>query len=355
MMVQIFDLQTGNTHMDFSQYELPDNLLNRRVFAQSCIAKALVDKNDPSSDWHSIYKATYPESFYRIEKANVSNVDQDDVVGSEPELAVMDIVVKKSAAGDMLPFSWRLDFRQPHSAAPLGVGSAWRGESRPFPVTRSSITEDALIRTSLGGIMVWTERALRHRNAPMMFQRALEESCARDIDFAMFNRDSGVEGETPAALNNDVETIPADSDPLKAFRDLFQNFNGNLDSTVLVMSAERAARLAMRDESSFADLGVRGGTIAQIPVAITQNAETDSTGDSVTMVDASRVCIAFDSLQVRQSGEATVEMQDDFDSNAGTELVPLWQNDAVGLLVEQFINWKLLDKSCCRVLTGADW
>jgi len=341
---------------------MSDALLNRTIFAQTAIAKALAPDNICEGDWVDVYKERWPESYHRLERSravrkDVSNIDTEDLgTATEPEVAVQEIVIKTSAAGELLLMAWRVNFRENFSGAPAGLSVGWRSEFNPFPVTRSTLNPEHLDRTGLGGISVWTRPSLLTVNAPRRFQRALEESCSRDIDFAMFDPgNDGVAGETPASINHDVEKIPADANPLTAFKDLFQNFNGNLDTTVVVMSAERAARLNMRDETAFADLGVRGGTLAGMPVAISQNQATDSTGDYVTLVDASRIAIAYDGLEVSRSTETSIEMRDDYDSAAGTEWISIWQADAVALKVMQNINWKLLDTSCCRVLTGADW
>ena len=69
----------------------------------------------------------------------------------------------------------------------------------------------------------------------------------------------------------------------------------------------------------------------------------------IMVVPASR-CAVFDGgLQLRPSGEASVEMSDTPDGNG--ELVSLWQTGAVGLLVER--SWHLAGKPACVLVEGS--
>ena len=72
-------------------------------------------------------------------------------------------------------------------------------------------------------------------------------------------------------------------------------------------------------------------------------------------MDASRVAIALGAVEISKSKEASIMMIDEFDSNGTEELVGLFQADAQALKIVISANWKLMDASGCRVMTGADW
>lgn len=329
----------------------PQALSDRATFAKTSICRALAG---PDGILEDVARHRFPGELSRI-KADISAVGADDVNATTAASAeVQNLVVKKSALGAMLNDIWRVNFSEAFNAAAVGLGTAWRSESNPIPVSRGTLAKSSLPRRTIAGLVVYSNEALEAANAAEHFQRVLEESCARDIDAAFLTTAGGV-SDTPAGVFAGCTELVATASPLDDFKNLLQNFNGNLRSTHIVMSSERAARLAMQDSTSFQDVGATGGRIAGLNVVTSQNMPTDSAGDIVGLIDASRIVAAWNGVIVERSNDADIEMIDDFDSNAGLEFVNLFQTSGVAMKVMQQVNWKLLDPSCARVLTGADW
>jgi len=94
---------------------MSDALLNRTIFAQTAIAKALAPDNICEGDWVDVYKERWPESYHRLERSravrkDVSNIDTEDLgTATEPEVAVQESVIKTSAAGELLLMAWRVN------------------------------------------------------------------------------------------------------------------------------------------------------------------------------------------------------------------------------------------------------
>ena len=259
-------------------------------------------------------------------------------------------VVARIAASTM-----RVGFNQPVNS-PFSASAAWVPELHAIPVCSQSLVNHSLPSRKIGAVTVLTMESLEQENAEFALLEALSEACTEVMD-AQFLDPDAVSSEAPRPITADAETLVAGSDPAASFRELLQNFR-NLSTSYLLMHPETAAHLSLTTVNGahvFPDVGVLGGTICGLPVICSQSAPLDSTGSTITLLDASRVLLAMGGVSISRTESASIELQDDIDSDGMGQAVSLFQSNAVAAKSLLFANWKLLDPDACRILVGANW
>ena len=117
-----------------------------------------------------------------------------------------------------------------------------------------------------------------------------------------------------------------------------------------------ASLRGVNDYAYFPTLTAEGGTIYGMRVVTTTQIPITGTAParvaSIIFIHQPSVLLASDpSIRVDVSREAAVEMSSDPEVDAGS-LISLWQNNMVGLLLEQFITWARARDAGVQVLTG---
>lgn len=143
-------------------------------------------------------------------------------------------------------------------------------------------------------------------------------------------------------VDSNTVTIPASGD---AVADLKAGIAaaGGAAAYVVAASSGVAAALALSVENR-GGMGVRGGAFtSDVHVVATDEV------DGLMVVPCRDVAIFDNKLELRPSGEASVEMSDS-PTGDGT-LVSLWQTGAVGLLVER--SWHLAGKPTVVLVEGS--
>ncbi|HAN27681.1 MAG TPA: phage major capsid protein [Haliea salexigens] len=264
-------------------------------------------------------------------------------------------LVKQSVVAKIAPSTMRVEFNQPVNS-PFSASAAWVPELHSIPVYSESLVNHSLPSRKVGAITVLTLEALEQANAEFALMAALSTACTEGMDTQFLNPDA-VSSEAPPPITADAETIIAGSDPAASFRELLQNFR-NLATSYLIMHPETAAHLSLITVNGahvFPDIGVLGGTICGLPVICSQSAPLDSTGSTITLLDASRVLLAMGGVSISRTESASIELQDEIDSDGMGQAVSLFQSNAVAAKSLLFANWKLLDPDACRILVGANW
>jgi Phage capsid family. len=123
--------------------------------------------------------------------------------------------------------------------------------------------------------------------------------------------------------------------------------NQRVSDLVILMSETVALNLSSKRTSLgarlFPDINVTGGNYNGIPIITSQ-----SVGARVILLNPTQILLAEDpTVNIDISEEASVVMTTTpASSPAATSLVSFWQNNLIGLRVDQFITWK-------RALTAA--
>lgn len=320
--------------------------------ARALITTLLIDSHhereaDMERRWHWDRQRT---------KAAVGAFSSGDVNNSTSTSAeFMAHLVKQSVVARIAASTMRVGFNQPVNS-PFSASAAWVPEMHAIPVYSQSLVNHSLPRRKVGAVTVLTMEALEQENAEFALLTALSTACTEAMD-AQFLDPDAVSSEAPRPITADAEIIVAGSDPAASFRELFQNFP-NLAGSVLVMHPEPAANLGLVTVGGahvFPDIGVLGGTICGLPVICSQSAPLDSTGSTITLLDASRVLLAMGGVSITRTESADIELQDDIDSDGMGQAVSLFQSNAVAAKSLLFANWKLLDPDACRIMVGANW
>jgi hypothetical protein len=98
-------------------------------------------------------------------------------------------------------------------------------------------------------------------------------------------------------------------------------------------------------------LGLKGGSIYGIPVIVSQ-----TVGDRLIALDASQILVADEGgIEVDISNNALVQMDSapTDAQTAATVLISLFQMNLVGLKITRFINWKRVQTTAVRYISGA--
>jgi hypothetical protein len=120
----------------------------------------------------------------------------------------------------------------------------------------------------------------------------------------------------------------------------------------LIMSGFSGAQLT---SEKFPNVGFAGGEISGIPVVTSPFVPSGL----VVLLDAASVAVAEGDSSVKVSRDASIEMSNTPTGAAltatGSTMVSLRQTNAVGLLAERSINWRLMRADAAVYIEGAAW
>ncbi len=111
-----------------------------------------------------------------------------------------------------------------------------------------------------------------------------------------------------------------------------------------VTDPETAARIALARDAGggylFPDAGPRGGSLLGLPSSCPASSPRTSSGGILALIDGAGIAYGAEGVRTMVSDEATLEMRDDPSSPA--EQVSLFQTNAVAVLSEVGVNWKVV-------------
>jgi hypothetical protein len=237
----------------------------------------------------------------------------------------------------------RVPFNLPLLVQEAGPQVEWRDEGAAYgsgPI--KMVRQPALERYDIGGLAVLTLETLRLKNIDVetwirdQLVRALAEKIDRDfIDPANL----GTPGVKPPSITSDV-TITAGDSPNEGIFEGVEGYAGDILRSVLVMNPWRAAR---NHNANRAGLGLRGGDFAGLKVVTT----TGCPEEIAVLLDPDSIGYATDGAEIRISTQASLEMETapsmtSAPSVSGQATVSLFQSNAAGLIVSQFVSWRVL-------------
>lgn len=149
---------------------------------------------------------------------------------------------------------------------------------------------------------------------------------------------AGVADASPASLTFGATEVTATGEPRADIQALIAQYisEGNeLANAVFALSSANASAFALLDSDVFRDMTIRGGTIAGIPAVAGAGA-----GDVIALINRSVAVVADDGVgEIVTSQEGSLEMTDTSVSPQASNLVSLWQTNAVALRFDKVINW----------------
>lgn len=244
----------------------------------------------------------------------------------------------------------------------------WVGQSKPIPVSKSSVLGSSLESRKIGAIVCATMQSLESRSARV--ERTIEADFRRALALALDEAfldpaNAGVAGVMPAAITYGVGSIASVGDPTADLAALVGAFQGDLQRAVFATDPTTAAQIALwRDTAGgafFPDCGPAGGSLLGLPLLTSRGSPRDSSGGSIALIDGGGIAAALEGMDVRQSREATLEMSDtptgqaDTPDAATAELVSLFQTETMAFRVTMHANWERQLTGCVAVVTGCSY
>lgn len=242
------------------------------------------------------------------------------------------------------------------------------GEGAPKPVTKPTYGSATLRFEKAAGIIVITEELARFSqpSAETLVRDELLKGLTAFFDGVFVGADAAVSNVSPAGIRNGISATAATGTTANYFRSnmntIIQNMitnNYNPSELAIIMSSGMAMSLASMinslGQSEFPTINATGGNYLGIPIIDSQAA-----GTNIILLHPDSILLAEDpAIRIDVSREASVEMDT---APAGGETSPIttistlksfWQNNLVGLRVEQFRTWKVARATAVEYISGA--
>lgn len=255
-------------------------------------------------------------------------------------------------------------------AIPIETASgtaSWVGEGAAKPVSKLTLSSVTLRWAKAAAIVVITKELAKFSrpDAELVVRNSMVKTLVRFLDTTFVSANAEVTNVSPAGILNGISSTATSGTTAAAFRTdmttLLKKLTANnvpLSSVVLIMSSSQAVALSLM----VTDLGVglfpnitrEGGTILGFPVIV-----SEAVGTKIIAINADEILLAEDpGVMVDVSDTASVEMDTEpiqGETSPVTNMVALksfWQNNLIGVRVEQFITFKAARASAVEYLTG---
>ena len=247
-----------------------------------------------------------------------------------------------------------------------GAVAHFVGEGKAAPLAHMSFAARTLEPRKIAALIVISDELLESSDpaAESLIRQDLIRATIEAYDTAFIDpANAGVAGEMPASVTNGAVEVASTVDPVTDLAALIGAFDGDLQNAYLIMHPQTATEVALwRDtDSSFAfpDLGPRGGSVLGIPVLCSRSVPRDSSGSTISLIDASGIALGEGSSQLKTSHAAAIEMTDtpagDSVTPTGSQYVSLFQANALALLQLTEVNWQAVRAGSVASLTGVDY
>lgn len=271
---------------------------------------------------------------------------------------------------DGVPALRAVSFYSPLVTQTGGGAGYWVGEGKAKPLTSFNFTRTHLAPLKVANICVLTQENIRYSDpkSDTIVRDELAKALIDRLDTDFINpAKTAVSGVSPASITNGAATIAsaAGTDAASVILDIrsvlakFTSANNPPSTGVWVMSSNHAAALAMMinplGQPSFPSMSVVGGTLAGMPVIV-----SDHAGAIVVLINAQDVYLGDDGgVSVDASEEASIEMSDapteDSGAPTASTAVSMFQTNSVAIRAERVINWMRRRSQSVAYLTGVDW
>lgn len=274
-----------------------------------------------------------------------------------------------------IPSLRTVPFRTPLIGQTSGGAGYWVGEGQGKPLTKFDFSRTTLDPLKVANIAVITEELLRSSSpsADTIIRDQLVAALRERLDIDFIDpAKTAVPGVSPASILQGVSGIPsaggsADDirEDLQAVFGAFIAANNAPTNGVWLMPSTVALALSLMvnplGQPEFPGITMNGGTLAGLPVIVSEYIPTESDGALVALINASDIYLGDEGgFAVDMSREASLQMDSEPTQNSigtptATSLVSLWQTNSVGFRAEREINWKRRRDSAVAYLTGVTW
>lgn len=233
-----------------------------------------------------------------------------------------------------------------------GFEAAWIGEGKPVPVGSASYTDGSLPPRKVAALTVVSRELMLSADpaAEAAIEADLLAALATAIDATFIDpTNAGTAGVKPASVTYGAASEAGTGDGAADLRNLIAGFTGDLERAVLVAHPQTFAVLS--DPFLFPLLGVRGGSALGVPAYPSKAA-----GSSLVLIDPDGIAVGQAAAEIKTTRQGTLQMVDqptvDSVTPTPTNLVSVWQTNAVAVMAIQSINWAVARSGAVKVLTG---
>lgn len=344
------------------------------AFARLARVKALAFTGQVNGlrDEASVAKAVYPNDdrlIASITKAGVSAAStlSDTWAGNlinEGGAAFADFVEylrPRTLLGQIGSRLRRLPFDTPVLVQATAGGAKWTKEGVAKPLTQWTYTRTKLEPLKVAAIAVATKEMLLRASAAAdaLLRDELARAVGATIDTTFIDPAAtavtdtspagALNGVAATTLNSSTVTLDTIRSDIATLAQALVTGNQSLANAFWVIPETVAVSLSLAvnevGAQAFPGMTPTGGTIAGLPVFVTNYAGTDSTGSVVALIKGDEIFFGDDGgVQVSMSDQASLVMDDGPTSNStsptAAQVVSMWQTNSVAFLVERFINWQ---------------
>lgn len=230
-----------------------------------------------------------------------------------------------------------------------GTVGSWVGEAVKKPVGALAFDTVELRFCKVAKIVVISDELARFStpSAEALVRADLAAGITEAIDVAFIDpANSGNTNVKPASITNSAANSGASGTSAADFRadlktamDELISANIPLDGLAIVTTPTLAVSLSLMlnplGQQEFPGLTANGGTLMGMPVYTSQSVPSDT----FVLCKPSEIFLADDGgVSVDISREATIVM-DDGEGTPSTTAINLWEQNAVGIRAERYINW----------------
>jgi len=244
-----------------------------------------------------------------------------------------------------------------------GTEGSWVGEGSVKPISKLHFDQPIELKIlKCSSIVAMSDELVRLSTPSVetLVRTDLAEGLAVAIDKAFIDHtNGGTPTVKPASVLNGAANDSASgttandliADATKAFQQFTDN-NLPLSGLVFVMQESQALALSLMlnalGQPQFPTISAAGGTLFGYPVITSQSVPTGI----IALIKPSEIYLADDGgATIDMSNQATLLM-DDGASPAGTTNLNLWQQNALALRAERFINFKLRRSEAAYYISG---
>lgn len=264
-----------------------------------------------------------------------------------------------------IPGMRRVPFNVQIPSQTTGSLAQWVGEMISKPVSALAFTSITLRWAKVANIIVLTDELVRFSSpsAEAIVRDDLAAGVAQFLDQQFLTPSvTEVTNVSPASITNGAPNSAASGTTADNVRTDFKTAIASFASAnipfsgiVLLMNTNLAASLGMMHNAlgqpEFPNLSGDGGSLMGIPVIVSDNVPSAT----VIFVKASEILLADDGgVDIAVSREASLQL-DTNPAEPPTSMVSLFQQNAVALRAERYINWKRRRTQSVYYLTSVNY
>lgn len=316
-------------------------------------AQALAVARGLRKDAELFAESNFPDSpdvLGRIKSIDSVGLTTDSPVEPDAEFAAL--VAAATVLGQFgqgaVPSLRTVPFLRAIAAQLDPVLTLWAGEATNKSVSPLAFDTFRLEPRKAAAIVVLSEELVAGRGpaGEQAITQALVAGLATEMNRAFLDPASaGVPGEMPASITYGVPTFNSTGDPAGDVAGLLDATTLDVRDGVLVMSPATAAAICLRLGAGAAGLGVRGGTLAGLPVLT-----SIGIGANLALLHASQIACALGTIAVDSARDGSLELPE-----SPSKLYSLWQKNARAIRIEREANWQRCNESAVQVVSDANY